>query len=149
MTRHVAVVMTVDSQLLTLFNSGLADLRAHRGGNAIVRELLTMTSGDHEAALVDLVARGCLTAAYDDGDLRGFAVVSSGPPVTIQGLFVRPEDRRQGWGATLLKALLESDRPPVDAWALPGDRGMKSIYEKAGWKARLLTMSDARDSDAE
>jgi len=149
MTRHVAVVTTVDSELLSLFSDGLADLRAHRGGEAIVRELLNVSGSDPEAALLDLVQRGCLTAAYDDGALRGFAVVSSSPPVTIQGLFVRPEDRRQGWGGTLLKALLDSDRPPVDAWALPGDRGMKSIYEKAGWKARLLTMSDARGSDAE
>jgi hypothetical protein len=31
----------------------------------------------------------------------------------------------------------------VDAYALPGDRAMKSLYESIGWKARLLTMRGA------
>ena len=29
------------------------------------------------------------------------------------------------------------------AWALPGDRATKSLYESVGWKARLLTMRGA------
>ena len=29
---------------------------------------------------------------------------------------------------------------PLDAFALPGDRATKSLFESLGWKARLLTM---------
>ena len=40
----------------------------------------------------------------------------------------------------LLHELVVGENPPKDGYALPGDRGMKSLYESLGWKARLLTM---------
>jgi hypothetical protein len=51
--------------------------------------------------------------------------------------------RRTKIATTMVRTLLESATPPVDAYALPGDRAMKSLYESIGWKARLLTMRGA------
>jgi hypothetical protein len=40
----------------------------------------------------------------------------------------------------MLNELRAMATPPLDAFALPGDRAMKSLYESIGWKARLITM---------
>ena len=56
------------------------------------------------------------------------------------GRLRRSQRRRERVATTLLHALVAGERPPKDGYALPGDRGMKSLYESLGWKARLLTM---------
>ena len=58
----------------------------------------------------------------------------------LAALYVAPARRREGVGSRLARAVLESDGAPSDAWALPGDRATKSLYESLGMKARLLTM---------
>jgi hypothetical protein len=58
----------------------------------------------------------------------------------VEGVFVDHDQRRRGVATTLLKSLMAGEGPPKDGLALPGDRGMKSLYESLGWKARLLTM---------
>ncbi len=147
MTTSIETVRVIDEQLTSLFHHGLGELREHRGGPALIKEILGNASASPDAGLSGLVAQGCVTAAYDNGILRGFAILSPTSPLTIRALFVRAQDRRQGWGRTLLETLLKRENPPVDAWSLPGDRAMKSIYERAGWKARLLTMSGEPRSD--
>ncbi len=62
---------------------------------------------------------------------------------SIEAIYVAHGFRRQKVATILVKTLLASDTPPVDAYALPGDRAMKSLYESLGWKARLLTMRGA------
>jgi GNAT superfamily N-acetyltransferase len=62
----------------------------------------------------------------------------------IDGLYVEPAARGVGVGQTLLADLsawfAQSKCRGVDAAALPGDRGTKSFFEAAGYRARLLTM---------
>jgi len=57
----------------------------------------------------------------------------------LKVLFVTRSRRRAGLGRATLSLVREAT-PIDDAWALPGDRASKSLYESIGWRARLLTM---------
>jgi GNAT superfamily N-acetyltransferase len=92
---------------------------------------------DDDALLDDLVASGVLWTIADDKRVLGFALVRD---EIVEGVFVDHEHRRHRVATTLLQALVAGESPPKDGFALPGDRGMKSLYESFGWKARLLTM---------
>ena len=62
----------------------------------------------------------------------------------LDACFVEEGARGVGVGRLLLDRSLawmaEQGCAGVDGTALPGDRGAKSFYESAGFKARLLTM---------
>lgn len=62
----------------------------------------------------------------------------------VDGLYVEPPARQVGVGRTLLDALMgwftASGCRGVDVAALPGDRAAKSLFEAAGFKARLIVM---------
>jgi hypothetical protein len=83
------------------------------------------------------VTSGAIWTISDETGLLGFALVRD---EVVEGVFVEHRRRRQHVATTLLRALAAGERPPKDGYALPGDRGMKSLYESLGWKARLLTM---------
>lgn len=57
----------------------------------------------------------------------------------LKVLFVTRSRRGAGLGRATL-ALVREATAVDDAWALPGDRASKSLYESIGWRARLLTM---------
>ena len=142
MTTSVATVSTVDLELRSMFTSALEDLRRHRGGGALITEaLVAFGVSDADSLLTEIAARGGLIGVYDSNLLVGFGALHTVDPVTIMGLYVRNSNRRSHHALALVENLLSSERPPVDAWALPGDRATKSLYERAGWKARRLTMS--------
>jgi hypothetical protein len=84
-----------------------------------------------------MVAIRALWTISDDTGLLGFAVVRD---EVVEGIFVDQRRRRDHVATSLLRVLTEGENPPKDGYALPGDRGMKSLYESFGWKARLLTM---------
>ena len=109
-------------------------LRAHRGGN----ELYVTIGGENapDELLDQLVAAGAIWTIGDD-QLAGFAVVRDD---VVEAIFTAPDARRQRVATSLLEALVALPAPPSDGYALPGDRGTKSLYESFGWKARLLTM---------
>ena len=113
-------------------------LKTHRGGP----ELLAAIRRDrtHEGLVADLVAVNGLWLLEDDGELLGFAICRDR---VVEAVYVSSARRRQGAARTLLGALLALEEPPLDAFALPGDRATKSLYESLGWKARLLTMRGA------
>ena len=110
-------------------------LENHRGG----RELYHTIRGDVDdaALLAHVVTSGAIWTISDETGLLGFALVRD---EVVEGVFVEHRRRRQHVATTLLRALAAGERPPKDGYALPGDRGMKSLYESLGWKARLLTM---------
>jgi hypothetical protein len=87
--------------------------------------------------LEHVVASGVLWTIDDESGLLGFALVRD---EIVEGIFVDHDRRRQHVATTLLTELVAGEHPPKDGFALPGDRGMKSLYESFGWKARLLTM---------
>ncbi len=63
----------------------------------------------------------------------------------VDGLVVEAGARRSGVGERLLEAVLGwlagEACTSVDAFALPGNRAAKNLWESAGFKARLLVMN--------
>jgi ribosomal protein S18 acetylase RimI-like enzyme len=63
----------------------------------------------------------------------------------IDDVYVAPEARELGFGDELLAASLAVLRgagaTTLDGEALPGDRAVKNLYERAGIKARLIVVS--------
>jgi GNAT superfamily N-acetyltransferase len=70
---------------------------------------------------------------------------------TIEACYVRAGARGNGAGRALVEAALRwcsaQGCSALDAPALPGDRASKSLYEAAGFKARLVTMHRALGGD--
>jgi GNAT superfamily N-acetyltransferase len=62
----------------------------------------------------------------------------------IEAYYVERDARGVGVGAAMLESVISwlgtKGCRAVDAQALPGDRRMKSFFEAAGFKARLITM---------
>jgi RimJ/RimL family protein N-acetyltransferase len=134
--------------IATLAQIAAAGLRSRRGGPGALP--IWFPSADTHNALRDVEhhlessehcffvlesARGVAGAsvAWIDGEVGWFAV------------FVDDEMRHRGHGPALAAEALRwldahDEVRHIDALALPGDRAMKSLLEKAGFKARLLTM---------
>ena len=118
-----------------MWNEALHNVLKHRGGSALVSTIAENVAP--ESLLAHLIRDRHVWFAREDETLKGFVVVRR---QVIEALYVAPRYRRQGVASALLNALHDVDLAPVDALALPGDRGTKSLYESIGWKARLLTM---------
>ncbi|HQU00197.1 MAG TPA: GNAT family N-acetyltransferase [Acidimicrobiales bacterium] len=116
--------------LRALFDEALAALVHKRGGRALL-DSLSATPPSLDAYLAEEV----LWIAREE-KLVGLGVCR-GP--LILGLYVAPAVRRRGVARALVNEMIRVCSPN-DAYALPGDRAMKSLYESLGWKARLLTM---------
>lgn len=101
----------------------------------------TLLRGTEESSLLDSVVASSSLWACEDGDaVVGFLLCREG---LIEAVYVAHSARRRKVATTLVRTLLASPAPPIDAYALPGDRAMKSLFESLGWKARLLTMRGA------
>ncbi len=125
----------VDSEeLLSSIDAAFESIEKERGGSALIEQL---GARDITEFCQDLASTGGVWAAYLEETVIGWALIQDRVILT---LFIDPLMRRQGIARRFINHLLESDVPPVDAFALPGDRAMKSLYESIGWKARLLTM---------
>ena len=80
------------------------------------------------------------------GDLCGFADMEISDSVAmVRRVYISEAARELGAGATLIDELRihakESGCTRIDAYALPGDRLTKNLFERAGMKARLLIAS--------
>lgn len=106
-----------------------------RGGE----ELLATIRGEGPATdLLDyLIKAGRLWLASDGDVLKGLVVCHDR---VVQMLYVDSRYRREGVARVMVESLRSLANTPLDAYALPGDRATKSLYESFGWKARLLTM---------
>lgn len=106
-----------------------------RGGEAL---LATISGGVPLADLLGhLICGKYVWTGLHDEELMAFAIVRHD---VIEALYVPVAFRRRGVARSMLESLHALAQPPIDALALPGDRGTKSLYESFGWKARLLTM---------
>lgn len=81
-----------------------------------------------------------------DDAVVGYLVCElAGEVARILDVFVRPEARELGFGDELLAAAVTAARAAgarrLEGEALPGDRDTKNLYERAGIKARLITVS--------
>jgi GNAT superfamily N-acetyltransferase len=140
-TVAVAGLSTSTGDAEALVATALRAIGAQRGGAQLLAELLVDAGvRDPSAVAAALAGAGRLLGAFDDSALVGVAALSGGAPPCITGLYVAPVHRRGGVGLSLLR-FAASECGARDGWALPGDRATKSLYEKAGWRARRLTMS--------
>ncbi|HVA70771.1 MAG TPA: GNAT family N-acetyltransferase [Acidimicrobiales bacterium] len=138
----VSLVSSVSPELDELWRRAHRDVVAKRGGPALLK---TLGDTGHEGDLLAaLVTSSSFWIATEKGELKGFGILRGG---VVEAIYVSPESRRQKVATALVKTLLASDTPPLDAYALPGDRAMKSLYESLGWKARLLTMRGVSPGD--
>jgi GNAT superfamily N-acetyltransferase len=149
MSLVIATIHVVDRDLDSLISTALHDLRRHRGGVAMERDIRLATTANDSVSFAELcVQTGALSGAFLRDSLAGVLLCAANP-WSIVGVYVAPEYRRQGIGRQLVQSVLSGDGAPVDAWVLPGDRAMKSLFESVSWKARRLIMSDeARESVA-
>ena len=134
----VSLATKVTPDLASLWHHALKDVLAKRGGVALMATLRGPLGTDE--LLTDVVDSSSLWTYLEEGELKGFCVCRSG---VVEAVYVAHGSRRQKIATKLVRTVLERDDAPVDAYALPGDRGMKSLYESLGWKARLLTMRGA------
>jgi GNAT superfamily N-acetyltransferase len=133
----VLLATAVTPELESLWDRAHHDVLVKRGGVAMMATLSDSTP--FEQLLGAVVAASSLWLYHDD-QLKGFALCRG---QLIEAIYVAHDFRRQKIATTMVRVLLDSSTPPVDAYALPGDRAMKSLYESIGWKARLLTMRGA------
>jgi GNAT superfamily N-acetyltransferase len=126
---------SASDELRELWEHALKRLTNHRGGPELYNTIRRDVDGD--ALLEDVIVSGALWTIGDEERIFGFALVRD---KVVEAVFVHHDRRRQHVATTLLRALMAGEDPPKDGLALPGDRGMKSLYESLGWKARLLTM---------
>ncbi len=68
-----------------------------------------------------------------------------GPTAEVVQVYVDPQARELGFGDWLLEAAVAAARQRgcavIEGTALPGDRDTKNLYERAGIKARKITVS--------
>ncbi len=135
-----------------LVGDALAVLRALRGGDDLLVRIGVPAHISTEAlasALCGSALLGTTTLVAElAGSVVGFAVVvATGEGCDLLGVHTSSPARRRGVGGALLEAsrsLAEGVGFRLEALALPGDQGVKSLLESAGYKARLLRMSAER-----
>jgi N-acetylglutamate synthase-like GNAT family acetyltransferase len=80
------------------------------------------------------------------GEMCGFADMEISDSVAmVRRVYISEDARELGAGATLINELRVHAKAlgctRIDAYALPGDRLTKNLFERAGMKARLLIAS--------
>lgn len=139
---HVRPATAADAdQLEWLEQRARAALVGARGGDRWLADHPARTGRWQEVIERDLV----FVAELDDVCL-GYLVGSvDGELAIVEEPFVAEQARENGFGDALLAAFMDASREAgariLDGTALPGDRETKNLYERAGIKARLITVS--------
>lgn len=93
-------------------------------------------------------AANLVHVAHIESVVVGYIVTRvQGPLAVVETVYVTPEARELGFGDALLEVAIDAAREAgattLDGEALPGDRHVKNLYERAGITARLITVSTA------
>jgi ribosomal protein S18 acetylase RimI-like enzyme len=84
-------------------------------------------------------------ATIDDVIVGYLQLQVVGAAAEVMQVYVHPEAREVGFGDWLLEAAIAAARSldctVLEGTALPGDRATKNLYERAGIKARKITVS--------
>lgn len=95
--------------------------------------------------LMDVVGQHVWVAAIDEVVVGYLQLQIVGAAAEVIQVYVQPEAREIGFGDWLLEAALATSRSlgctVLEGTALPGDRQTKNLYERAGIKARKITVS--------
>lgn len=127
-------------QLAFLEAEARAFLLDQRGG---ARWLATHV--ERGATWPDAIVASRVTVAHIDDVVVGYIVLSvAGAVARIDEVYVTPGARQVGFGDELLAAAREQARiagaTMLEGESLPGDRETKNLFERAGIKARLITV---------
>ena len=129
------------AQLAWLEAEARAGLIDQRGG---ARWLAThLVRGDDWVATVS--ADAVFVAHIGDVAVGYLVLITTGPIAVVDEVYVTPRARELGFGDELLAAAIDRARAAgcelLEGASLPGDRDTKNLYERAGIKARLITVS--------
>ena len=122
------------ASISALEHDAIHELHAFRGAAEFLLEIPDHTSDNIVVVLEHL------------GNIVAFASMSVDENVAIvERIYVVPRARELGAGASLIEFLSNHARQlnctRLESYALPGDRQTKNLFERAGMKARLLTVS--------
>lgn len=100
----------------------------------------------HDPRWLDTIESSLVFVAHVDEVVVGYLVASiHADLLRIDDVFVHQEAREVGFGDELLAAAIDAGRRAglhlLEGESLPGDRDTKNLYERAGIKARLITVS--------
>ena len=131
-----------DAGQLRLLEASARDaLSEQRGGH---RWLATHPARDERWC--DVIEHDVVHLAHIGPVAVGYLVlVTDGSVAVVDDVYVAPQARELGFGDSLLEAGITSARDQgcslLEGASLPGDRNTKNLYERAGIKARLITVS--------
>lgn len=126
-----------------------------RGGAAVLAEL---PAHDDWAPALAEPTRQVFVATIDEVVLGYLELLlPAGPGLggvwTVRQVYVDPGARELGLGDDLLAAAVDAARRgggvAIDAWALPGDRETKNLFERAGITARKIVVRKRLDLPAD
>jgi GNAT superfamily N-acetyltransferase len=134
-------------QLLDLEVEARNELVHQRGGPRWLE-----THAERSASWDDFVERDRVLVATIDEAVVGYLLVGltdthhpTGPIVLVEEVYVTRAARELGFGDALLAAAIawgrEAGARLLEGETLPGDRDTKNLYERAGIKARMITVS--------
>ncbi len=128
-------------QLVWLEREARESLTDRRGGD---RWMATHPARDDAWETVVEVSDVYL-AHIDEVAVGYLVLVMADRIAVIDDVYVTPPARELGFGDALLAAAIERARAAgcelLEGESLPGDRDTKNLYERAGIKARLITVS--------
>ena len=131
MAMAMAVGMGANAQL-----AQLASRPAHLAERPAVGEWV---------ALLTMPGQLVWVATIDDVVVGYLQLQITATTAEVLQVYVHPDAREVGFGDWLLEAALAGARlhgcEVLEGTALPGDRATKNLYERAGIKARKITVS--------
>ena len=130
-------------QLRTLESEAREALVGRRGGDRWLE-----THAPRTDSWDDALAAGSVDVAVIGDVIVGYLVAHHERSVAyIDDVYVTPEAREVGFGDALVQRAMSAGRSDgcttIEGEALPGDRHVKNLYERAGITARLIVVSRA------
>lgn len=129
------------SQLAWLEAEARAALVDQRGGDRWLATHLAR-GDDWQRAIVD---HHVVVAHIGDVIVGYLVLVITGEIAIVDDVYVSAGARELGFGDAMLASALDRARASgcslLEGSSLPGDRDTKNLYERAGIKARLITVS--------
>ncbi len=128
-------------QLVELEREARRAVVGQRGGDRWLA-----THDERGARWAAAVADDSVLVAHMDDVVVGYLVLEMGGTIAkVDEVWVTPAARELGFGDELLAAAVAAARRSgarvLEGETLPGDRETKNLYERAGIKARLITVS--------
>ena len=137
------------NELTALMDTAVLELRNQRGGEALAWGLDRKASSLHTLTSALDAPDTMLWCGLWENVLAGYAIASvitegGEQVVLITDIYTTPEVRDVGVGELLLESAIAwatgLDAVAIDAYALPGARESKNLFERFGLTARLITV---------